>query len=99
MRVVVKEGENLEQELRKRSRNTGSRVFAADSLPGTFIAGSGDGKKRRPSTLGFVTAPEMVAEESPPPISDGEFPASVITPTVSSSPPTTLQEYTPPCYP
>ena len=86
LRVVVKEGENLEQELRKRSRNRGSRVFAAGSPAGTIM---GDGKKRRPSALGFITAPEIVAEESPSPISDGEPPASAITPTVSGSPPIT----------
>ena len=86
LRVVVKEGENLEQELRKRSRNRGSRIFAAGSPAGTII---GDVKKRRPSALGFITAPEIVAEESPSPISDGEPPASAITPTVSGSPPIT----------
>ena len=92
LRVVVKEGENLEQELRKRSRNKGSRVFTAGSPAGAII---GDGKKRRPSTLGFITAPEIVSEESPSPISEGEPPASAITPTVSSSPPIAPQEYTP----
>ena len=86
LRVVVKEGENLEQELRKRSRNRGSRVFSA-SPAGTITGGLSDGKKRRPSALGFITAPEIVAEESPSPISDGEPPASAITPTESSSPP------------
>ena len=95
LRVVVKEGENLEQELRKRSRNRGSRVFAAGSPAGTITSGLGDGKKRRPSALGFTTAPEIVTEELPSPISEGEPPASAITPTISSSPPTTLQEYSP----
>ena len=95
LRVVVKEGENLEQELRKRSRNRGSRVFAAGSPAGTITSGLGDGKKKRPSALGFTTAPEIVTEELPSPISEGEPPASAITPTISSSPPTTLQEYSP----
>jgi hypothetical protein len=99
LRVVVKEGENLEQELRKRSRNRGSRVFAAGYPAGTIMGGV-DGKKRRPSALGFITAPEIVAEESPSPISDGEPPASAITPTLSSSPPPIApQEYTPPFVP
>jgi oxysterol-binding protein 1 len=89
LRVVVKEGENLEQELRKRSRNRGSRVFSVGSPAGTI---TGDGKKRRPSALGFITAQERVAEELPSPIPEGEPPASAITPTVSSSP-ITLQEY------
>ena len=99
LKVVVKEGESLEQELRKRSRNRGSRVFAAGSPAGTIIGGLGDGKKRRPSALGLITAPEIVAEESPSPISEGEPPASAITPTFSSSPPITPQEYTPPSVP
>ena len=98
LRVVVKEGENLEQELRKRSRNRGSRIFSVGSPAGTITGGLGDGKKRRPSALGLVTAAGKVAEvaeESPSPISEGEPPASAITPTVSSSPPITPQEYTP----
>ena len=99
LKVVVKEGEDLEQELRKRSRNRGSRVFSAGSPAGTIIGGLVDGKKRRPSALGLITAPEIVAEESPSPISAGEPPASAITPTVSSSPPITLREYSPPSIP
>ena len=100
LRVVVKEGENLEQELRKRSRSRGSRVFAAGSPARTIVGGLGDGKKRRPSALGFISAPDIVAEESLSPISDGEPPASAITPTVTSSPSSiTLQGYTPPSVP
>lgn len=95
LRVVVKEGENLEHELRKRSRNRGSRVFSAGSPAGTIIGGLGDGKKRRPSALGFISAPDVVAEESPSPISDGEPPASAITHTVTSNPP----PLTPPAIP
>ena len=95
LRVVVKEGESLEQELRKRSRNRGSRVFSVGSPAGT----AGDGKKRRPSGLGFVMAPErVVTEELPSPISEGEPPASAVTPTASYSP-IALQEYTPTSYP
>ena len=92
LKVVVKEGENLEHELRKRSRNRGSRVFAAGSPASTIIGGLGEGKKRRPSTLGLISEPEVVAEESPSPISEGEPPASAISPTVPSSPPITLQQ-------
>ena len=99
LRVVVREGESLEHELRQRSRNRGSRVFSVGSPAGTITAGGGiggDGKKRRPSGLGLVTAQESVAEESPSPISEGEPPASAITPMYSSSPPpTALQEYPP----
>ena len=86
---VVKEGEGLENELRKRSRNRGSWVFAAGGSPaGTIIGGIGEGKKKRPSTLGFVTS--LVTEESPSPISDGEEPpVSAITP---ASPPITQQQ-------
>ena len=86
LKVVVKEGEGLENELRKRSR---SRVFAAGGSPaGTIIGGIGEGKKKRPSTLGFVTS--LVTEESPSPISDGEEPpVSAITP---ASPPITQQQ-------
>ena len=98
LRVVVKEGESLEQELRKRSRNRGSRVFSAGSPAGTIIGGLSDGKRRKPSALGFVTTPDRVAEESPSAISSGEPPASAITPT-DSSPPIVPQKDTPPPVP
>ena len=75
LRVVVREGENLEQELRRRSRNRGSRVFSTGS---TVIGGIGEGKKR-PSGLGFITAP--VVEEPPSPVLDGEPRPSAISPT------------------
>ena len=74
LRVMVKEGEILERGLRKRSRNRRSRVFAAGSPAG---GGLGDGKRRQ-SALGFITAPGIVTEGSPPPILDGEPPASAI---------------------
>ena len=96
LKVVVREGENLESELRKRSRNRGSRTFAA-SPAGTITAGLGEGKKRRPSALGFIGSPELVAEESPSsPFSDGEPLESAITPRIPSSPPIAIQqqEYT-----
>ena len=91
LKIVVKEGEGLENELRKRSQNRDSRVFAAgDSPAGTIIGGIGEGKKKRPLTSGFVTsAPELVAEVSLSPISDGEPPVSAIT---LSSPPITPQQ-------
>jgi len=87
LKVVVKEGEGLENELRKRSRNRGSRVFGAGGSPaGTIIGGIGEGKKKRPSTLGFVTS--LVTEESPSPISHREEPpVSAIT-----GPPITPQQ-------
>jgi hypothetical protein len=99
LKVVVKEGESLEQELRKRSRNRGSRVFTAGIPAGTINGVLGEEKKRKPSALGFVTTTEVLAEESPSSISDGEPPPSAITPTVPSGPPVTLQrqqEYIPP---
>ena len=97
LKVVVKEGENLEHELRKRSRHRGSRVFGAGSPAGTTNGGLDEGKKRRPSALGFIATSKVVAEESP--ISGGESPSSAITPT---GPPITLeqqQESTPPPVP
>ena len=93
LKVVVKEGEGLENELRKRSRNRGSRVFSGGSPDGTINSRVSEGKKRRPSALGFVTAPsELVSEPSPSPVSDGEPPPSAITPRVPSGPPITPQQ-------
>lgn len=51
-------------------------------LDKTCGSGLGEGKKRRPSTLGLITEPEVVAEESPLPISEGESPASAISSTL-----------------
>jgi hypothetical protein len=75
LRVVVREGENSEQELRRRSRNRGSGVFSTGS---TIIGGIGEGKKR-PSGLGFITAP--VVEESSSPVLDGDPRPYAISPT------------------
>ena len=91
LKVLVKEGEGLESELRKRSRNRGSRVFAAGSPAGTIIGGIGEGKRtKRPSTLGLVTT--APGEEPLSSVSDGEPPLSTITPRVPSSPPMTPQQ-------
>lgn len=100
LKIVVKEGEGLEKELKKKSRNRGSRVFAAGSPAGTITGGLGEGKKRRPSTLGLITAPDLVVEKSPSPISVGGPPSSSRIP---SGLPITLQqqqeEYAPPPVP
>ena len=82
--TVVKEGEDLEKELRQRSRRRGSRVFGP-SLAGT-ISGAATAKGR-PSLLAMTTpggtvkqVPLAVVEEPPSPQDQSSPPASGLTP-------------------
>ncbi|KAF9043191.1 Oxysterol-binding protein-domain-containing protein [Panaeolus papilionaceus] len=70
--VVVREGEDLEKELRMRSRRRGSRVFGPSSSSNA---------DRRASLAGITTATPTVLEEEPfSPPADGSPPPSAISP-------------------